>query len=900
MYENFYHLKNSPFRLSPDPSFYFGSKGHNRALAYLRYGLQQREGFIVVTGTPGTGKTTLSRALLQEIGREKVIVAELNTTHLEADDVLRMVAASFGLEFENEPKATILKRLETFFISRYRAGYHLLLIIDEAQNLPFGSLEELRMLSNFYLEKNALIQIFLLGQDQFREHLYSEDLEQLRQRVVASCHLEPLNQEETRSYIEHRLNIVGWKNDPRITDRAFARIYTLTKGVPRRINTFCDRLFLFGSLDDLHQFKDEEIKAVAKELMYEVSAKNVKLSDIDAQGTEGGEAPVDLDTLDSEQLRSFSDDVPEEVALESDVVSEQIEIEDPEENKESAKPSEEKDSVGVTPQPDRQTLRVVTSNNTAVEAFEEDAEPFIAEPMAEPEKPVIDTQPEWWKLVALAVDYYQNPESHDNIGNTSNPLHTGISGMLKVAVGKKIIPPHMRVENLSGLSDETIQAACINYVKNVLLTSKADYYRRLGVKANASLEHIRSHYRYLFRLLQIEQEYEVDAQDEMFIRRLNKAFSTLRSPEKREEYDEFLRTPQTAKAPEKPPSKKPSLDFDEDELADLGIDPAYSESDRKEQKVSLKVYLLVIILCLIAAGTAGVYYFKPDLAQIKAKLGLNLPQIKSIENENTNEELVTDKISEIETIPTPDLTSDIQSIPSVKPEQLIEKPAIKPILDSSKNDNKKSNTTKKVAAIAKPVAKPVIKPVAAVSKPKPAPKQQAKPIKKATKTKVVKPKVPVVPKADALPAEVALFTEDSTATANKDAKTTTVKQISDKALTRLISDFSLAYEEGELDEFMALFSKDALTNNDEKWDSIYRDYESLFNTTEMRVIDLQGVRWEKTGTTATGDGDFVVTVLRHGGENVRKFAGKIILEVRQDNNKLLIKGMYHAYEEDEG
>lgn len=272
MYESFYKLQARPFQLSPDPRFFYGSPVHKRAMSYLRYGLTQGEGFIVITGDIGTGKTMLVRTLFADLARENVVAAQLVTTQLEADDTLRMVAASFGLAHEGLDKATILKNLEIFMTARAREGKRVLLLVDEAQNLPPRSLEELRMLSNFQLGGKVLFQSFLLGQAEFRNTLQAKGLEQLRQRVIAAYHLEALDPAQTRAYIEHRLATVGWQGDPQFTDSAYAAMYQHSGGIPRRINTVCDRLMLFGSLEDVHSFDADNVNTVIAELNQETAA----------------------------------------------------------------------------------------------------------------------------------------------------------------------------------------------------------------------------------------------------------------------------------------------------------------------------------------------------------------------------------------------------------------------------------------------------------------------------------------------------------------------------------------------------------------------------------------------------------------------------------------------------
>lgn len=267
MYLSYYGFSAKPFQLSPDPRFFFGSSGHMRALAYLRYGVSQGEGFIVITGGIGTGKTTLVKNLFDELDPNRVVAAQLVTTQLEADEMLRSVVAAFGLPYENLGKATLLKHFENFLGNHARHGRRVLLVVDEAQNLPVQSLEELRMLSNFQIAETPLLQSFLLGQEEFRATLQEPGMEQLRQRVIASCHLNPLSDVETREYIEHRLRVVGWQGgSPRFGENAHARIYHYTQGVPRRVNIFCDRLLLYGFLEEVREFSVNTVETVGREL----------------------------------------------------------------------------------------------------------------------------------------------------------------------------------------------------------------------------------------------------------------------------------------------------------------------------------------------------------------------------------------------------------------------------------------------------------------------------------------------------------------------------------------------------------------------------------------------------------------------------------------------------------
>ncbi|MCX7088108.1 MAG: AAA family ATPase [Methylococcales bacterium] len=251
MYQAFYNLSKKPFQLNADIAFFYESVEHKRAKLYLNYGLSQGEGFVIVTGAPGMGKTMLIKELCEGLKlKDNVVIGLIVTSQLGAHDILRVLAEIFTIKYENN-KAALLNQLQLFFREKAKEGKRVVLFVDEAQNLPKESLEELRMLLNFEIEANVFFQVFLIGQEELGRKLYAEDMKQVRQRVTATYHLKALTEDESKNYILYRLNKAGWRENPLITNAAFEAIYQFTRGVPRLINTFCDRLLLYGFLEEL-------------------------------------------------------------------------------------------------------------------------------------------------------------------------------------------------------------------------------------------------------------------------------------------------------------------------------------------------------------------------------------------------------------------------------------------------------------------------------------------------------------------------------------------------------------------------------------------------------------------------------------------------------------------------
>ena len=267
MYDEFYGLTGRPFQLTPDPRFYFESGTHRKALSYLGYGLAQGEGFIVITGEVGAGKSTLAAHLMASVDRQRLTAAQIVTSALDGEELIHVSARAFGLEVAGHDKATALAQIEAFLHHEAREGRRCLLVVDESQNLSVSALEELRMLSNFQLGAHPLLQILLLGQPEFRTLLQtSPDLEQLRQRVIASHHLDAMEPSEIGAYIEHRLACVGWTGNPAFDQRVYADLAKATGGVPRRVNQIVNRLMLMGAVEQRQHIDAAMLQAVLTDL----------------------------------------------------------------------------------------------------------------------------------------------------------------------------------------------------------------------------------------------------------------------------------------------------------------------------------------------------------------------------------------------------------------------------------------------------------------------------------------------------------------------------------------------------------------------------------------------------------------------------------------------------------
>ncbi len=334
MYKDYYKLKHNPFQMTPDPKVFFASKGHKRALSYLQYGLSQGEGFIVITGDIGTGKTTIVKNLIAGLDLQTYIAKELVTTHLEDHDLIEMICESFELISKGLSKAALLNQFKAFLNSANKLGRRVVLVVDEVQNLPAKTVEELRMLSNFQVGNKPLIQSFLVGQKEFIKTLQDDSMEQLRQRVIASCHLGPLKSEETKFYINYRLNESGWTGGDLFDDDALLLIHELTEGVPRRINVFCDRILLFGYLEEIIFFTSEHIKIVADELSEEITSpikaeKHEEISSYLSELQKTYEAPEHIPEVKEVQRKAAAPSVKKEkVKAKESLSSDFVDIEE--------------------------------------------------------------------------------------------------------------------------------------------------------------------------------------------------------------------------------------------------------------------------------------------------------------------------------------------------------------------------------------------------------------------------------------------------------------------------------------------------------------------------------------------------------------------------------------------
>jgi putative secretion ATPase (PEP-CTERM system associated) len=265
MYEEYFGMNQKPFDLVPNPEFLYPSKSHLRVMQYIDYGIRERAGFILLTGSVGSGKTTLIRDMLKKYS-DKNVIANVFNTKVNSEQLIAMVNDDFELDVEGKNKAYLLKDLNDFLIEKYSQGLNPILVIDEAQNLQPDLLEEVRMLSNLETVDSKLLQIVLVGQPELRDTLSIPELRQLRQRIGISCHISPLMRQEVNDYILHRLEVAGNREAVTLSEDVLDNVYIFSCGIPRLINILCDFLLLSAFMDGTRDITVSMVEDIAEEL----------------------------------------------------------------------------------------------------------------------------------------------------------------------------------------------------------------------------------------------------------------------------------------------------------------------------------------------------------------------------------------------------------------------------------------------------------------------------------------------------------------------------------------------------------------------------------------------------------------------------------------------------------
>jgi type II secretory pathway predicted ATPase ExeA len=281
IYKSVYNLEGQPFRLAPDHRFSFGHQTYDDAKSYLKYAISEGEGIVVITGAPGTGKTTLISSLISELEHDQVQVGVVTNVQLDSSNLLDMVIDAFSMQLDRTDSASIMEGLKLYLRHQCEKGRRVILVVDEAQGLSAELLEELRLFSNLQHNTQLMLQIFLVGQEPLMDIVRSPGMEQLHQRLIAAAQLKPLDFEQMVDYVIHRLSCVGWKNDPSISDEALSLVHKFSAGVPRRINLICHRLFLHAGLNKKHELVGGDALQVIVELHHEGLLTSVARSALD-------------------------------------------------------------------------------------------------------------------------------------------------------------------------------------------------------------------------------------------------------------------------------------------------------------------------------------------------------------------------------------------------------------------------------------------------------------------------------------------------------------------------------------------------------------------------------------------------------------------------------------------
>ncbi len=979
MYESFYRLNTKPFGLNPDPDFIFTRKGHELAMAHLRYGISQSTGFVVITGAPGTGKTTLARVLLKELSNNTtIVVAHLPNTHLTANDLLRVVADSFGLKHEGLSKAEILKLLNSFLLTCVRERKRTLLVIDEAQNLPVCALEELRLLANLRLGAKALLQTILLGQEQFRQMLGAPEFSQIKQRVVANYHLVALTLEETQAYIESRLIHANWQGNPHFSHEAIDCIHEHTDGIPHRINKFCERLLLYGYLEERTEISKDIIQVVINEFQQETTPSSLRkpenTEDEDDEITQTDALTVSYKTennnIEDEEAQI---NTPDEFKENEDLLmdsSTHADTDDYVENDtstliptKSIQPDTENSYAEVFHEKDLPSF-VEHDNNSFDGLIDEpipavsmpsdsdmfaqmpqeqenpvdESEPILQEAFIE-EKTIIADKPELEVIAsieavkltnnnAIAMGYATQPSLGINEASPTNRAKLRVidggkenrqfskpqskpgeeieSKLLKLVLAFQLSPKHFEYltdpgkpppnhterlleiatmdsstiatalpKSLQGISNKNLQVAINFYIWEVLLKPRGNDYRALGLQDNAPINKIKNHYQHLKAFLKTQQAERNDTSE--YIARIEKAYTALTN--------ETGAPPQPSSSVSKQKNHTKTAHIEEaykilskETIAPTEVTrPVFNKPD-SSNKSGMHTKYLIFGLIATAIGI-GIYKTQFDTHESESSIAeiesTDSPSKKAIifgKNNNNFEKIEgTIKPEEIEKSIKDDANINIA------PPQNATEESFEDFSFSDEEPAPRPSAASNVQEL--PEGQPKVPP-----KPAPVPQEEI-----ITTPELTQQDPEVTEPAETITKELPLATlYPDTIVTNT---VTSYNNIEKVDLINLISHFTIAYEQGDIQQFMRLFSIDA-TGFDgaiqADRNGIEADYIDLFQTTDSRQIAIKDIAWNTNNNLSKGISDFVVTVKNVNSDNFEFISGVITFEVEKTKPGLFI------------
>jgi type II secretory pathway predicted ATPase ExeA len=908
MYESFYNLHPTPFRLTPDPHFFFESDTHKRGLAYLRFAFYQEEGFVVVTGAPGTGKTELMLNLVSELPRHKVTLAKIVTSNLDADDLLDLVAASFLINPEHLSKGSLLKRLEDFFIHQAHNGKHVLLLIDEAHNLSIKSLMELSMLSNFQINEKPVMQCFLLGQEPLEEKLNIPELVHLKQRVLASTRLESLSQQETRDYITHRLQKSGWENNPIIRDAAFALIHYYTKGIPRKINSFCNRVLLQSFLDERNDVGADLVHQVIEELQGEILAKDPAI-DLDILEAQLPAEELLLHTSDSLHAESANnhDTYPDNTSNKNMA----LELSTAESRNENTSSSPRGKNSAKQPTPKNNT------NVIAIPEFikkKENAQTRIEAPATAPatQADIADSKLESTDSKTTAIAAQESAQiTARNIGSekpdSKRPLQqlngTGLKSALSQAEPHKSHEHESQKKRQSGLVDKELQA----------LASLCDTTAQKPAKKEDALPGAQAQATIPAKKIIIDdlacEEAEFNKEDII------------------PDYDEPDFVTRISLVLERYRNWRPaasamviliSIGLSIYWLSDGNTENIETAGKSQAQEIladSSVIDLLIpeVQTTLIEKTPETTVGIETATAGITDDTGPFFTNESAI-NQNIANVLASTVVGEKNTS-TAELDSEITSI--------VEKPGaeVKAVSAAPITVPQKENQPAKLADVmASNIATNSQSPtrLETPTKKSPVTQERRSEIQTTTElesvpqaTNTVRPPIVGTPLAlnqnaptNAGPATATIAEEPGAESipdvTDAEKSISTIKDkdtshISGNDLRMLLSTLANAYENGNLQKLISTFATDIYSSDGAGRQQMENDYRRLFNITDNRELTINDITWSQQDKQMLGRGDFQVRIREKGANKYTTYAGKISLAVVKESNNIVIRKLDYDY-----